>query len=125
MNCSSKSEYRTEKGKSNEPIKQSKRKTYKSHKMCISALKFVCCCSEKHSLPIYVYRGKGTNNHLLEKDLEYEKYCNHWKKSFYYLQTLVMTKIEEGDIKNTNHCHIYRKKYGISRVSVILEDLRM
>ena len=93
--------------------------------MYISALKFVCCCSEKHSLPIYVYKGKGTNNHLLERDLEYEKYCNHWKKSFYYLQTLVMTKIEEGDIKNTNHRHIYRKKYGISRVSVILEDLRI
>ena len=58
INCSSKSEHKTEKEKPNEQNEQYNRNTYKSCKMCRSALKLVRCSSNKDSLPIFVNKGR-------------------------------------------------------------------
>ena len=72
--------------------------------MCRSVTKLVYCCSNKYSLPIQFPEKNALITSCLKqiwnlKNLVY--------KSLYCLQ---IVKEDDEYIKNTNYCHIYRKK---------------
>ena len=57
--------------------------------------------------------------------MEFEKNWSMKNLVYKSLYCLQIVKKDDEYIKNTNYCHIYRKKYEISSLPLILEDLRI
>ena len=90
---------------------------YQKHTDCGYGYKVVCCCDDKYSKPITIYRGEKAVYKFMEAMLEEVKYCKKvMKKEFN--KPLRMTKDDEEKFQKAEECHICDKKYTDKDIQV-------
>ena len=88
--------------------------SYQNHKDCGYGYKVVCCCDDKYSKPVKIYRGENAVNKFMEAMLEEVKYCNKIKKK-HFNKEMAMTKEDRKDFKSAKINAIYAIKTKLKK----------
>ena len=90
---------------------------YQTHEDCGYGYKVICCYDDKYSKYTSIYRGENAVYKFMEKMLKEVEYCKAVIKK-HFNKPLVMTEVDEQNLKTMDGCHICGEKYTDKDVRV-------
>ena len=92
------------------PDSKSYTTTYQSHRACSFGYKVVCHADQSYSKPVEIYRGEDAIEKFIEKMFEEVRPCQSVMRE-HFNKSLIMTKENERDFKNSITCYICGRRY--------------